>query len=460
LTYIPNSLEARDIASLVHMQTNLRKHQQEGPLVIERGEGCRVFDNSGREYIESVAGLWCASLGFGSERLAKVAYEQMRRLGYYHLYRHRSNEPAIALAEALLKIAPLPMARVVFQCSGSEANDTAIKLAWYYWNAAGQPQRTKFIARHMAYHGNTCAAVSLSGKPDMHAGFALPLAPFKHTEFPHYYRRHEPGETQEQFSTRMAAALEALIQREGPDTIAAFFAEPVMGAGGAIVPPWGYFEKVQELLRKYDILFIADEVICGFARTGEMWGSQTYRIRPDMLTSAKALSAAMQPISAVLINERIHAAMLAQSDRFGNFAHGYTYAGHPVTAAVALEVQKIYAELDIVARAKRLAPVLQGALGQLKEHPLVGDVQGVGLIAGMELMRDRERRIPFDAALGVGARMDEASKRHGLILRVVGDRLVFAPPLVIEAADIQAIGERLNRALDDVADELTREGAL
>jgi 4-aminobutyrate--pyruvate transaminase len=460
VTYIPNSIEARDVASLVHMQTNLRKHQEEGPLVIARGEGCRVFDDGGREYIEAVAGLWCASLGFGSERLAKVAYEQMRKLGYYHLYRHRSNEPAIALAEELLKIAPVPMARVVFQCSGSEANDTAIKLAWYYWNAVGQPQRTKIIARQFAYHGNTCAAVSLSGKPDMHAGFGLPFANFKHTEFPHYYRRHEPGETEMEFSARMAGALEKLIEAEGPDTIAAFFAEPVMGAGGAILPPQGYFEKVQEVLRKYDILFVADEVICGFARTGEMWGSETFGIRPDMLTSAKALSAAMQPISAVLINDRIHEAMLAQSDKFGNFAHGFTYAGHPVAAAVALEVQKIYAEMDIVARAKRLGPILQSTLGSLKAHPLVGDVRGEGLILGMELMRDGEKRVPFDAALKVGARVEAAAMRHGLVLRVVGDRLVFAPPLVIEPHDIEEIGRRLSRALGDVARDLKNEHAL
>jgi 4-aminobutyrate--pyruvate transaminase len=460
VSYIANSIEARDIASLVHMQTNLRRHQKEGPLVIARGEGCRVFDDTGRDYIESVAGLWCASLGFNSERLAKVAYEQMRRLGYYHLYRHRSNEPAIELAETLLRIAPVPMARVVFQCSGSEANDTAIKLAWYYWNALGSPQRIKIIARRMAYHGNTCAAVSLSGKRDMHAGFALPFAPFKHTEFPHYYRGHDPGESETEFSTRMAESLEALIQAEGPDTIAAFFAEPVMGAGGAIVPPQGYFEKIQAVLRKYDILFVADEVICGFARTGEMWGSQTYGLAPDMVTSAKALSAAMQPISAVLVNERIHEAMLVQSDKRGNFAHGYTYAGHPVAAAVALEVQKIYAELDIVGRARRLGPILQSTLGRLSSHPLVGDVRGVGLILGMELMRDRERRIAFAAALNVGMRVDEAARRRGLILRVVGDRLVFAPPLVIEAPEIEEIGERLERALDDVAGELAREGVL
>jgi 4-aminobutyrate--pyruvate transaminase len=460
VTYIPNSIAARDVASLVHMQTNLRTHLDEGPLVIARGEGCRVFDDSGRDYIEAVAGLWCAALGFSSERLAKVAYRQMRELGYYHLYRHRSNEPAIALAEKLIEIAPVPMARVLFQCSGSEANDTAIKLAWYYWDAVGEPQRTKIIARKMAYHGNTCAAVSLSGKPDMHAGFGLPLAPFRHTEFPHYYRAHAPGETEEQFSARMAEALETLIQAEGPDTIAAFFAEPVMGAGGAVLPPRGYFDKIQAVLRKYDILLVADEVICGFARTGEMWGSETYGIRPDMVTAAKALSAAMQPISAVLINDRIHQAMLAQSDRRGNFAHGFTYAGHPVAAAVALEVQTIYAEIDIVARSKRLGPVLQSVLGRLSAHPLVGDVQGAGLILGMELMRDGEERIPFDAALKVGTRVDDAAKRHGLILRVVGDRLVFAPPLVIEAAEIEEIGERLHRALDDVADDLAREGAL
>jgi 4-aminobutyrate--pyruvate transaminase len=460
MTYIPNSIQARDIASLVHMQTNLRRHQTEGPVVVTRGEGCRVWDDSGRELIEAVAGLWCASLGFGSERLARVAYEQMRTLGYYHLYRHRSNEPAIALAEKLLAIAPVPMARVLFQCSGSEANDTAIKLAWYYWHSKGQPQRSKIVARQFAYHGNTCAAVSLSGKPDMHAGFGLPFANFKHTEFPHYYRRHEDGETEEQFSTRMAAALEELIEREGPDTIAAFFAEPVMGAGGAILPPQGYFQKIQEVLRKHDILFVADEVICGFARTGAMWGSQTYGIAPDMLTSAKALSAAMQPISAVLVNERVHEAMLAQSDTYGNFAHGFTYAGHPVAAAVALEVQSIYAEIDIVGRARRLGALLQSALGAFSEHPLVGDVRGVGLIGGMELMRDKARRLAFDPGLRIGARAGAAAERHGLVVRVVGDRLVFAPPLVIEPADIEEIAARLRRGLDELADELAREGAL
>ena len=288
----------------------------------------------------------------------------------------------------------------------------------------------------------------------MHAGFGLPFAIFKHTEFPHYYRRHQPGESEIEFSTRMAKSLEALIEAEGPDTIAAFFAEPVMGAGGAILPPYGYFEKVQEVLHKYDILFVADEVICGFARTGEMWGCQTFGIQPDMLTSAKALSAAMLPISAVLINNRMHEAMLRQSDRFGNFAHGFTYAGHPVAAAVALEVQKIYSEIDIVSRAKTLGPVLQSTLGRLREHPIVGDVRGTGLILGMELMQDGEKGIPFDSALKVGARVDTAALSHRLIIRVIGDRLVFAPPLIIESEDIEEISQRLERALDDVARDL------
>jgi 4-aminobutyrate--pyruvate transaminase len=233
-----------------------------------------------------------------------------------------------------------------------------------------------------------------------------------------------------------------------------------MGAGGAIMPPRGYFAKIQAVLKKYDILFVADEVICGFARTGEMWGSETFGIKPDMITSAKALSAAMQPISAVLLNERVHEAMLAQSDKYGNFAHGYTYSGHPVAAAVALEVQKIYAEMDIVARAKRLGPVMQSALGKLAEHRLVGDVRGIGLILGMELMQDGEKRIPFDPELKVGVRVDNAVKRHGLFLRIVGDRLVFAPPLIIEEGEIEEIAKRLKLGLDDVAKELKSEGAL
>ena len=235
---MPNSAAARDIAYHVHPQTSLRRHQENGPVIIDRGEGAIVYDDAGKRYIETVAGLWCASLGFSaSERIAQVAYDQLRKLGYYHTYRHRAHEPSIDLAEKLIQIAPVPMSKVLFQCSGSEANDTAIKLAWYYQAAMGRPQKNKIIGRRNGYHGNTVAAVSVSGKPDMHADFNLPLPMMRHTEFPHYYRHHEEGESEEAFATRMADALESLIVAEGPDTVAAFFAEPVMGAGGAIIPP-------------------------------------------------------------------------------------------------------------------------------------------------------------------------------------------------------------------------------
>ena len=454
MTVIPNSVHARDIASIVHPQTNLAKHLEVGPMVITGGEGSRIFDDSGKDYIESVAGLWCASLGFQHERLAKVAYDQMRTLGYYHSYRHRSNEPNVDLAEKLLSIAPVPMSKVLFQCSGSEANDTAIKLVWYYHNAIGKPEKRKIIARTMGYHGSTAAAVSLSGKPDMHADFGLPFEPFRHTEYPHYFRRHEDGESEEAFSTRMADALEAMILEEGPETVGAFFAEPVMGAGGAVLPPATYFEKIQAVLKKYEILFVADEVICGFGRTGEMWGSQTYNLEPDMISSAKALSAAMQPISALMINEKIYQAMLVQSGKLGPFAHGYTYAGHPVASAVALEVLKIYEEIDVVSRVKSISPTFMSALEQHADHPLIGDVSGVGLMCGIELMRDGAARVPFQAELKVSEKFQENALKHGLIPRAVGDRLVFAPPLIITEAEIAEMSDRFGRALDDTWAEI------
>ena len=350
MNIMPNSPQARDIAYHVHPQTDLKGHQTDGPLVIDRGEGVYVWDDAGNRYIEAMAGLWCASLGFSERRLADVAYEQMKKLPYGHTFYSRGHEPSIDLAERLLGIAPVPMSKVLFQCSGSEATDTAIKPVWYYNNAIGRPEKKKIIGRIRGYHGTTAAAVSLSGQPLMHADFDLPFPQFKHTDFPHYYRFHHDGESEEEFATRMADNLEKLILEEGPETVAAFFAEPVQGAGGAIVPPATYFEKIQAVLRKYDVLFVADEVICGFGRTGNMWGSQTYDLKPDMLTCAKALSASYMPISAVLVSEPIYQAMVSESEKVGVFGHGYTYAAHPVASAVALETLKIYEEIDIVAR--------------------------------------------------------------------------------------------------------------
>ena len=455
MNVMPNSAAARDIAYYVHPQTNLRRHQESGPVIFSHGDGVYMVDENGNRYMETVAGLWCAALGFSAnERVARVAYDQMRKLGYYHTYRHTAHESSIDLAEKLVQLAPVPMSKVLFQCSGSEANDTAVKLAWYYQAAMGRPEKNKIIGRERGYHGSTIAAVSVSGKPDMHADFALPLPMMRHTEYPHYYRQHRDGESEEEFATRMAEALETLILAEGPETVAAFFAEPVMAAGGAIVPPKTYFAKMQAVLKKYDVLFVADEVVCGFGRTGNWWGSQTFDLQPDMISCAKALSAAYQPISALLVNEKIHQAMLAESDKLGAFAHGYTHAGHPVTTAVALEVIKIYEEMDIAERARRIGGRMIAGLQGLADHPLVGDVRGVGILAGMELMQDKAMRTPFEAGRA-GATMDRIGRANGLILRVIGDRLAFAPPIVISEAEVDEMVEKLGRTLDQAHAELS-----
>jgi 4-aminobutyrate--pyruvate transaminase len=445
---LSNSLHVRDIASIVHPQTNLRKHMDVGPTIYTRGEGIYIIDETGKKHLEGAAGLWCASLGFGNERLAKVAYEQMRDIGYYQIYRHASHSPAIELAEKLLEIAPVPMSKVLFQCSGSEANDTAIKLVWYYWHSVGQPKKMKIISRNASYHGSTCASVSLTGKPEMHADFNLPFPGFLRTEFPHYYRFHKDGETEEQFSTRMADALEEQIIKEGPETVGAFWAEPVMGAGGAVMPPAGYFKKIQAVLKKYDILFVADEVICGFGRTGNVWGSQTFDMQPDMISSAKALSAGMAPISALLINERVFQAMLNESDKQGAFSHGYTYAGHPVTAAVALETLKIYDEMDIVGHVRRMEkPFLQG-LHSLRDHPLVGSAEGIGLIGAFEIVGDKAKRTaPADKELPT--KIWEKIREKGVILRQVANRIAFSPPLIINEIQIKEMFDRVRSALNE-----------
>ena len=455
---VANSARARDIAYQVHPQTNLRLHRTEGPLVVERGEGVYVYDDSGTRYLEGMAGLWCASLGFSEGRLAEVAYEQMKTLPYYHTFNGRSHPTSIDLAEKLIEIAPVKMSKVLFQCSGSEANDTAIKLVWYYHNAIGKPKKKKIIGRVKGYHGTTAASVSLSGQALMHADFDLPLDRFLHTDYPHFYKLAEAGESEEAFATRMAERLEELILAEGPDTCAAFFAEPVQGAGGVIVPPPTYFEKIQAVLRKYDMLFVADEVICGFGRTGNRWGSETFNLKPDMLTCAKALSASYMPISALMISEAIYEAMLAESEKVGIFGHGYTYSGHPVTSAVALETLKIYEERDILGHVRRIAPYFQSKIGAFSDHPLVGDVNAVGLLAGLEIVKDKDTRESFDPGVRIGDRIQQAALRHGLIARALGDRLALCPPLIIKEAEVDEIARAVGSALDDVWSEVRPEG--
>jgi 4-aminobutyrate--pyruvate transaminase len=440
----------RDQSFHLHPATNLRTLQKEGPLVITRGEGVYVYDDEGRRYLEGMSGLWCASLGFSERRLAEAAYRQMCELPFYHSFAGKVPAIATELAERLIRVAPAGMGKVLFANSGSEANDTAIKLAWYVNNALGRPQKKKIISRQRAYHGVTVATASLTGLAFAQEDFDLPIARILHTDCPHYYRGAKAGESEEAFAARLADSLERLILREGPDTVAAFFAEPVMGAGGVIVPPATYFDRIQLLLKKYEILFVVDEVISGFGRTGNMFGAQTFNLRPDIMTLAKALSAGYQPISASLMTNALYEILLAQSDKLGIFGHGYTYSAHPVPAAVALETLKIYEERDIVAQVRRVGPRMQAGIRSYAEHPLIGEARGIGLIGAVELVRDKATKQSFDPKAGLAAHLVRRAQHHGAILRnMPGDVVAFSPPLIISEAEIDEMMACFGRALDD-----------
>lgn len=453
-----NSTAVRDVASVLHPYTDARAHQKNGPMVITRGEGVRVFDDQGKGYIETVAGLWCAALGFHNERLVQAATKQMRQLPFYHAFTGRSHEPMVDLAEMLLERAPVPMSKVFFANSGSEANDSAIKMIWFYNNAVGRPQKKKIISRLKGYHGVTIASASLTGLPYNHKFFDLPIAGILHVGTPHHYHNAQPGETEEAFATRLAQELDAVIEAEGPDTVAAFFAEPIMGAGGVIIPPATYFEKIQAVLKKHDVLLVADEVICGFGRTGEYWGSQSLGMQPDILTCAKALSSSYLPISAVMVNERVFEGLADGSAGLGTFGHGFTYSGHPVPAAVAVETLKIYDEMDIVGHVKRVAPTMQNGLRALASHPLVGEVRGMGLIGAVELVADKATHTNFDPALKIAPRLVKIAEGHGLICRSLpNDSIAFSPPLIITEEEITDMVTRFGSALDELAVTLRRE---
>jgi 4-aminobutyrate---pyruvate transaminase len=446
-----NSAASRDIAFQLHPYTNLKKHESEGPLVITEGKGVYVYDETGKEYIEGLAGLWCTSLGFGEERLVDAATRQLKKLPYYHVFNHKSHDASVELAERLIALMPIKMSKVFFNNSGSEANDTAVKMVWYYNNARGRHRKKKIIARMRGYHGVTVASASLTGLPANHRDFDLPIANIRHADCPHHYRYAKPGESEEDFATRLAESLEAQILREDPETVAAFIAEPVMGAGGVIVPPRTYFEKIQQVLKKYDVLLIADEVICGFGRTGNMFGTETFGLKPDIITMAKALSSAYLPISATIVNEELYQAFVAQSEKIGTFAHGYTYSGHPVCCAVAVETLKIYEERNILAHVRRVAPRFQEGLHRFAGHPLVGEVRGVGLLAGVELVKDKATKAPFELKMGVGPTMAARAQENGLICRAMMDTVALCPPLVITEKEIDEMLRRFGKALDETA---------
>ena len=448
-----NSPHARDIASVLHPMSNLVKHEKDGPVILEEGHGVFVKDTEGNEYLEGMAGLWSTSLGFNNERLVNAAVAQMRKLPTYHTFFSRSNLPVIELSERLLALAPTPMSKVWFANSGSEANDHMMKFVWYYNNAIGRPKKKKIIARENGYHGIAISSGSLTGLPIMHAGFDLPIANVLHTGSHHHYAYGQEGESEEDFATRRAEELEQLILAEDPDTVAAFVAEPVMGAGGAIIPPPTYFEKIQAVLKKYDVLMVADEVITGFYRTGNCFACETYNIKPDILVIAKALSSAYMPISAVMINEKIYQAIRDFSNENTIFGTGFTYSGHPVPAAVALETLKIYEETNIGAHVRKVSVTLQERVKALREHPLVGEASGVGLVAGVELVKDKDTKENFGPE--IAAFCADACMANGLILRpCAGKRMAVCPPLIIDETQVNTLMDRLEAGLNETLDHV------
>ncbi len=450
----PNSSEARDKKFHMHAYTNARRHQEVGPLIIEKGYGIYVEDISGKRYIEAMSGLWSVGVGFSEQRLVDAATRQMTKLPFYHNFTHKGHVPVIDLAEKLVTMAPVPMSKAFFTNSGSEANDTAMKMIWYRSNALGHPQRKKIISRKRAYHGVTIASASLTGLPYNHMSFDLPIANVLHTSSPHHWREALPGETEQQFSTRLADDLEKLVLAEGPETIAAFFGEPIMGAGGVVVPPAGYWEKIQAILKKYDILLVADEVICGFGRTGYMFGTETYSMQPDIMVMSKQISSSYLPISVLMVNDKVFEPIADESNQIGTFGHGFTAGGHPVAAAVALENIKIIEERNLVANAREVGVHMHKRLAKLASHDLVGEVRGVGLLAAMELVADKSAKTPWGTIGALGSLVSGLLQQNGVISRNMGDSLAFCPPLIINDKQVDDIFDAIEKPLDEAAKQV------
>jgi 4-aminobutyrate--pyruvate transaminase len=453
------NLQARDVETLVHPYTNLSTFRDTGPIIFERGQGVRLYDVEGRDYIEGLAGLWCTALGYNNAELVEAARAQMTRLPFTHLFGGKSHDPAIELAEKLKEMAPMPVSKVFFGASGSDANDTQVKLIWYMNNALGRPKKKKIISRLKGYHGVTIVAASLTGLPANHADFDLPIAGILHASCPHHYRFAQPGESEEDFASRLASELEEMILAQDPETVAAFIAEPVMGAGGVIVPPKTYYPKIQAVLAKYDILFIADEVICGFGRLGTPFGSQAMGIKPDTMSLAKAVTSAYFPLSAVLVPETMYQALLTESRKIGIFGHGFTYSGHPVGCAIGVKTLEIYARDKLFDRvAKVLTPLFWKHLEKFRAHPLVGEIRGHGFMAAIELVADKKTKRSFQPKQAVGPTLVNFAQQLGLITRsVAGDNIALCPPYICSEADLEELFHRLGKAFEATEAWVTKE---
>lgn len=448
------------MSAVIYPTTNLTAIEQ---FTIARGDGVYVYDDNGKQYLEGMAGLWCTALGYGNKELIAAAQEQMSKLAYCPMFGGKTHQAGMDLAAEISEMVPMDNARVFFGSSGSDANDTQIKLLRYYFNAIGKPEKYKIIARERSYHGVTVASASLTGLPVNHTYFDLPFKALGilRTDAPHYYHGAEQGESEDEFVDRIVDNMEQLIVQQGPETIAAFIAEPITGASGVIVPPDGYYGKIQALLNKYEILFWADEVICAFGRTGNDFGCTTMGIdRPAMMTLAKQLSSAYIPISAALIVGDMYEAMIKPSAELGVFGHGYTYSGHPVACAVALKTLAIYRRDNIFKHAADVGKYMQRRLSGFIDHPLVGEVRGKGMLAAVELVANKNTRQVFkDPEVGIFAQ--QACQKHGLIVRTVaGSSIAFCPPLIITTEQIDELTEKFAKALDETLDFVTKKGLL
>lgn len=454
------SLEEMDVRTLLHPSTSISDHLANGPRIMAEGKGVYVTDSKGRRYLDGAAGLWCVNVGYGREEIVEAITSQATKLPFFHSFTSMSNEPSIRLADRILRWAPEGMSKVIFGSGGSDANDTNVKLVWYYNNMRGLPRKKKILSRKRAYHGVSVASGSLTGLPINHVAFDLPLPTMKHTHSVDCYREKPEAMTEAEFTTYLASEIEQLILAEGPETVAAFIAEPLMGTGGVLPPPVGYFPAIQAVLDKYDVLMIADEVICGFGRLGTNFGSDKFAIRPDIMTMAKGLSSGYLPISASVINEKIWTVLRDTAPQMAGFGHGLTYSAHPVCAAAALANLEILEREDLVANAARAGAALkQHLIDEIGDHPLVGDIRGEGLMLGIELVADKTTKRELDLAHKVGPRVMIRGYEEGILVRALPHRTVMAmsPPLILTDDNIAELVSGLKRSITFVHSELVHE---
>jgi L-2,4-diaminobutyrate transaminase len=458
-------VQEKDRNYVFHPSTHLAKHSRgETPNRIMAGaEGVYLWDTEGRRSLDGFGGLYCVNMGYGCAEIADAISKQAHELPFAHVYASQGTVPVAQLAEKIVDYFGENMRRVFFGLSGSDANETNIKLVWYYNNILGRPQKKKIISRHRGYHGSGLVTGSLTGLPFFHEFFDLPLELVRHTTTPHYYRMSNDGESELDFSKRCARELEDLILAEGPDTVGAFIGEPVLGTGGIIPPPQGYWAEIQAVLDKYGILLIADEVVCGFARTGEKFGSHRYGIKPDLVTIAKGLSSAYLPISGSIIGERVWSVLEQGTEKHGALGHGWTYSGHTLCAAAALANLELMEKRNILEHVRDVGPYwLEKMKSRLEGHPIVGEIRGVGILSAVEFMKDAKKRIPFESSAQVGVRAAAALLENGVIARAMphADTLGYAPPLIISRSEIDLIADATAKAVETTHRALRSEGVI